>query len=467
MSGSEQPSRAELLALIETQARTIEQLQGEIVELKRRLGRNSGNSSQPPSADSPAVAPSRAARRRSARRPGKQPGAGGSALFQTGNPNEIVDHIPRACGGCGSSLTGTTPVGVVRRQVHDIPAAMTPTVVEHRLHKLRCGCGATTTAAAPAGVGAAAVYGPNLRALAVYLLVFQHIPVARTALLIADLTGARPSTGWISSVLATVADLLVDTEKLIKSLIVLAHVIHLDETSSNINGARWWLHVAGTDKLTAYHLHSSRGRAAVAEFDVLPVFGGTVVHDALSVYDSYHQARHALCGAHISRELVAAAEADPDQAWPQQALRALHGLNTAAHHARDEHQPAIPPQIADPLLGSWRHALRVGLAEHRRAPGRRQSKTRNLLERLRDRDDQVLLFARDLSVPFTNNQAERDLRPAKTQMKISGCHRSETTAKAWLRVRGYISTVAKHGDNILDALRDAITGKPWKPPLAC
>ena len=79
----------------------------------------------------------------------------------------------------------------------------------------------------------------------------------------------------------------------------------------------------------------------------------------------------------------------------------------------------------------------------------------------------MLLFARDLSVPFTNNQAERDVRPTKTQLKISGCHRSQTTARAWLRVRGYISTVRKHGDNVLDALRDAITGNPWKPPATC
>ena len=86
--------------------------------------------------------------------------------------------------------------------------------------------------------------------------------------------------------------------------------------------------------------------------------------------------------------------------------------------------------------------------------------------RLHDRDHQVLLFARDLSVPFTN-QAERDVRPTKTQLKISGCHRSETTAKAWLRIRAYISTVRKHGDNVLDALRDAITGNPWKPPATC
>ena len=156
-----------------------------------------------------------------------------------------------------------------------------------------------------------------------YLLVFQHVPVARTQALISDLTGARPSTGWISSASSTVADVLVDVEKLIKSLIVLAHVIHVDETTSNINGARWWLHVAGTDKLTAYHLHRSRGRAAVTEFDVLPEFRGTVVHDALSVYDAYHQARHALCCAHLVRELVAAAEADPDQVWPEQALRAV------------------------------------------------------------------------------------------------------------------------------------------------
>jgi transposase len=111
----------------------------------------------------------------------------------------------------------------------------------------------------------------------------------------------------------------------------------------------------------------------------------------------------------------------------------------------------------------WRHAV---LAEHRRVPGRKQSTTRNLLERLRDRDEQVLLFARDLPVPFSNNQAERDLRPTKTQMKISGCHRSADTARAWPRIRSYICTVRKHGADVLTALRDAITGTPWLPPYA-
>lgn len=470
MSGSGEPSREELVALVERQSRLIgeqaeriEALQVEVAELRRRLGRNSRNCSQPPSADGPTAPVPRLTRRRSGRRPGKQPGVGGAALLQVDDPDEVIDHIPDACAGCGADLADAVEAGVVRRQVHDIPT-ITPTVVEHRLHRRRCGCGHVTAAAAAPGITAPATYGPNLRALAAYLVVFQHIPVARAAQLIADLSGARPSTGWICGVLGQVADALVDVEKLIKTLITLAHVIHIDETSSNINGMRWWLHVASTEKLTAYHLHPSRGRAAVTEFAILPDYHGTVVHDALAVYDAYPAARHALCGAHLARELVAAAEAHPDQHWPEQALRALYGLNTAAHHARDQHQSTIPPQIVDPLLTCWRHAILVGLAEHHRVPGRKQSTTRNLLERLRDRDAQILLFARDLSVPFTNNQAERDVRPTKTQMKISSCHRSEATARSWLRIRSYISTIRKHGHNVLTGLRDAITGNPWTPP---
>jgi len=463
VSGSE-PSREELLALIEAQARQIEVLTARVAELECRLGRNSRNSSQPPSADGPA-APARSTRRRSGRKPGKQPGTGGATLGLVADPDEIVDHVAEACGGCGAELAEAPQVGVVRRQVHDIPR-IAPRVVEHRLHRRRCGCGQVTGAVAPAGVNAPASYGPNLRALAAYLVVYQHLPIARAAQLIADVTGARPSTGWVSSVLPALAALLADVTKLIKSLIVLAHVIHVDETSSNVNGGRWWLHVACTDTLTAYYLHTSRGRAAVAEFDILPAFGGTVVHDALSVYDAYPAARHALCGAHLARELTAAAEAHPDQDWPAQALRALYGLNTAAHAARGQGRHHIPPEIADPLLTSWRHAILVGLAEHPRTAGRRQSKTRNLLQRLRDRDEQVLLFARDLSVPFTNNQAERDLRPTKTQLKISGCHRSADTAQAWLTIRGYISTARKHGADVLYALRDAISGNPWSPTHA-
>jgi hypothetical protein len=338
-------------------------------------------------------------------------------------------------------------------------------VTEHRLHRRQCPCGTTTTAPAPDGVDGTAVYGPGLRALAVYLLVYQHVPVARTAELIADLTGAAVSTGWVCSTLTRAADVLVDVEAMTKTLITLASIGHFDETSLNVNGSKWWLHVASTQTMTAYHLHPSRGRAAVDEFGVLPAFTGTAVHDALSVYDgeTYLRARHALCGAHIARELAAAAETHPDQAWPRAALDALHALNTAAHEARTAGKTQIPRRQRKRLIGNWHQSILCGLADHPELPGRKQSKTRNLLIRLHDRDEQVLRFARDLTVPFTNNQAERDLRPVKTQMKISGCARSEHQARAWLRVRGYISTARKNHINTITALRDAITGDPYTP----
>jgi transposase len=466
-------SREELLALIAARAETIESLtarldalEAENAELKRRLAQNSRNSSKPPSSDGPEhTPPPRSLRRKTGRNPGKQPGAQGFSLKLVDDPDVIVDHVPDCCRGCGNNgLDRAASVGVVRRQVTDVPA-VSVTVTEHRLYQCRCACGMVTTADAPAGVAdAPASYGSGLRAWVVYLLVFQHVPVARVVELVTDLTGAQPSAGWVCQVLRQTADALAEVEKTIRVLLTAAHILHVDETGTKITGARWWLHVASTDKLTTYHVDKSRGRSAITALGVLDDFDGIAVHDAWAAYDRYN-CTHALCGAHIARELIAAGETHPGQYWPDQALDALFGLNTAAEDARDRGDPAIPSRAADPLLRSWRHAIAVGLSEHPHRPGRKQSKTRNLLTRLRDREDQVLRFAHDLTVPFTNNQAERDLRPSKTQIKISGTHRSEASGKAWARIRGFVSTARKHGITAYDAIRSAVTGNPWTPPL--
>lgn len=477
VAGLEELSREELLAVVSAQAVVVEQqaaqladhaarieaLTAQVADLTRRLGQNSGNSSLPPSSDR-FVKPDRDRRKPTTRKPGKQPGAPGSTLELVPDPDEVVDHVPAACHDCGSDLAEAVPAGTVVRQVRDVPLVKV-TITEHRIHKRACGCGAVTSAAAPTGVDGPAVYGPNLRAIAVYLVVFQHVPVQRAAALIADLTGATPSTGWVTACVARTAAALGEVEKLIKTLLVAAVVIGVDETTLNIAGTKQWLHVARTEKLTAYHLHTSRGRNAVTEFGVLPGYTGTIVRDALSVYDIY-PATHALCGAHLIRELTAVAEAHPDQIWPRQARSALADLADAARAARDQGLTQIPPEHAAEHLRLFRHAVLVGLAEHRRAEGRKQTKARNLLERLRDREPEILRFTDDLAVPFTNNGSERDLRPVKTQVKISGCHRATTGAQAWLRIRGYISTVGKHGDDVLTALHDAITGNPWQPESA-
>jgi transposase len=208
-----EPSREELLALvaaqarvIEEQARRIERLEALVVELQRRLGQNSRNSSKPPSSDGPAK-PARRSQPGKGRSPGKQPGAAGSSLARNPDPDLVVDHVPLSCRGCGLDLATAAEMGVVVRQVIDIPEVSASTT-EYRMHKRRCACGTVTTAAAPAAATGPVVYGPNLRALAVYLLVFQHVPVERTAMLLADVCGAAVSTGWVCRTLAQTSDAL-------------------------------------------------------------------------------------------------------------------------------------------------------------------------------------------------------------------------------------------------------------------
>ena len=189
MAGVEQLSREQLLVVvaaqgrvIEEQAARIEELGARVAELARRLGQNSGNSSLPPSSDRFAK-PAQQRRRPSSRKPGKQPGAPGSALELLADPDEVIDHLPAECAGCGGGLEGAEAAGVIVRQVRDVPLVRVR-VIEHRLHKRACDCGAVSTAAAPAGVDAPVCYGPNLRTIAVYLVVFQHVPVERAARLI-------------------------------------------------------------------------------------------------------------------------------------------------------------------------------------------------------------------------------------------------------------------------------------------
>ena len=150
--------------------------------------------------------------------------------------------------------------------------------------------------------------------------------------------------------------------------------------------------------------------------------------------------------------------------WPAQVRDALRDLIHQANLARARGLAAIPDEIAAPLIHAFRHGVLAGLSELPRRQGRGQLKHRALLEDLRDRhDDSAVRY--DLRIPPTSNDAERDLRPAKTQQKISGPLRSEDTTRHRYAYRGYISTAGKHGADVLTALREALLGRPWMPPI--
>jgi transposase len=457
--------------------RAVEELRAEVAELRRRLGRNSRNSSMPPSADDlPGRRPPRRERRKggTGRKRGKQPGAPGAAMSWA-EPDEVVDHRPAgACDGCGADLAAAADLGVARSlQQLEVPL-MTARRIQHDLHQARCGCGKVHLAARPVGVPDAAVsIGPNLRALAVYLVVFQHVPIERCARLIADVTGAQVSAGFIHSTLAKAAGVVADVVKLIKTLITAAYVAGFDETTLRCGpaGTKKYVLAAVTESCSLFFL-GARTLGSFREFGILPAFGGVVVSDRYQNYfhDGWeHIAGHQACLAHLIRDFEDAAECWPEAIWPIQAQRALRGLIRAWHAAREQGQPEIPPGVRGPLIREFRHAVLAGCSDVPRIPGPKNSTAqhpgRDLLEFCRDRQGDVLRFCYDTRIWPTNNTSERGVRPLKTQQKISGRLTSEDVTQARLDIRSYIDTARKHGHNVMAVLRSAMTGTPWSPPV--
>ncbi|GAA1002225.1 hypothetical protein GCM10009555_107810 [Acrocarpospora macrocephala] len=483
MSGLEELSREELIALTralmaENAALKAEvaQLRERVAKLERLVSRNSGNSGMPPSADDlpgRKKPKDRTAGSTGRRRPGKQPGAEGKALAWSDDiaDGAIINHYPQGPCGCGADLALAADLGVTAaHQQIEIPLVVARRV-QHNLHTLACRCGAVHTAPRPAGVNAAPVsLGVNLQAWCVYLLVVHAIPVHRCAELVASLTGATPSPGFVHGLIGRAAAAVAAANARIRMLLTLAYVVSCDETPVRVGPKKTgkYLLVACTELLTWYML-GGRDLATFKRF-VLAEVTGVVVHDRYQNYDAADLGTrdHQLCVAHLIRDLEDCAETYPEARWPRQLQMALRGLIHAANLAREQGGDAIAAGTLAMFTKMFRGGVAVGLSEVKRVPGPAKTVTqpvgRVLLEVLRDRADDVLRFAHDLRIPPTNNQAERDLRPAKTQQKISGRLRSERHARHRYAIRGYLSTAMKHGLDVMTVLRDALLGRLWMPP---
>lgn len=467
------PSIVELLerlvalekAVAERDAR-IAVLEAENAELRRRLGQSPRNSNMPPSAqglDKPAP---KSLRGRSGRRPGGQDGHPGRTLRQVDAPDETVVHEPAACGGCGSGLTGAALAVVIRRQVFEIPP-VAARVTEHRLNTRRCSCGALTCAQAPAGVEAPVQYGPRLAAIVVYLLVAQFGAQKRVAKAVGDLFGVPISQGSVAALTARAAVRLEgDFLAAVRAALTAAPLVHFDETGFRVAGKLHWVHSASTDKYSLLHVHPKRGRDAIDAGGVLPAFTGIAVHDAWAPYDCYPQASHALCCAHLLRELIAAQEFDPAATWATQGIDALLTLKKAADAAADAGLDHINPDILATGVASFRHAALVGIKDHTGQNTAIGKKLAALARRMRERIDDYLRFAHDpRHCPFDNNAAEREVRMVKIRQKISGAMRTLTGAEHFCHLRSYLATATKHGINLYDALVQLTSGQPWIPAI--
>jgi transposase len=294
--------------------------------------------------------------------------------------------------------------------------------------------------------------------------------VDRAAQLLADVLGTPVSTGTMAAVLAEGAAGLEGFGQVVREQLAAAEVAHLDETGARVAGRLQWVHSASTRLLSLFTVHAKRGKVAMDAAGVLPGLHGVAVHDGWSPYWRY-QVTHALCGAHLLRELDAIAE-EPGQGWAAGMAELLADAKTAADRARAAGAEQVDQRLRERLHARYQRLLADGQAANpppRPRPGQRQRgrlrrcPAANLLGRLDTHQVEVLRFLDDLRVPFDNNQAERDLRMVKLQQKISGCWRTLDGAQAFLTLRSYVSTARKHQVNPLHALRQLFQGNPWLP----
>ena len=434
-------------------------LRARIVELERRLGLDSSNSGKPPSSDGLAKKPPRvrSLRERSGRKSGGQTGHPGATRQPSPTPDEVVDHYPPACADCGEALSPAAAVGHAARQVIDLPPPPPPVVTEHRAHACQCpACGTTTRAAFPAGVNAPVQYGPRLAAIVVYLRNAQHLPEKRLAALMTLLFAVRLSGATIARLSHACAQRFTGFADAVQALVAAAAVKHLDETGFRIDGKLHWLHVASTKLLTCYRI-AARG-------SMLAGLAGIVVHDHWKPYYTLSGVLHALCNAHHLRELKALVEIE-GEAWAASMQRLLRRACHATNLAR-EHGVPLDPVLLALINRRYNAILAAGLAFHEAQPSlaaagkpRRGPPPRrighNLALRFLTRRSDVLRFLTDPGVPFTNNEAERDVRMMKLQQKISGSFRSLAGAKDFAIIRTLLATAQKQRWNLLDTLSES------------
>lgn len=467
-----------LLVRVEALEAENQQLRAENQRLRAELAKNSGNSSKPPSRD-PAAERSRQAEARRAkrsrdgkvRRPGKQPGGEGTTLSMVENPDEIVVHAPQVCAGCGGSLVDAEITATVRRQVVDLPV-VTPTVTEHQAQTRRCGCCQTTTAAPfPDKVRAPVSYGPRVKAVVVYLLARQHIPIDRAREAMADLFGLNVSTGTIDACYAEAGRRLTGFIVALVALLRTLPVLHADETTDRIGTVTCWMHVVSTASFTLIHASATRGLEAVRTAGVLIGYRGVIVHDRLALYWKLTAARHGICSAHLLRDLAQAATVATQKTWSEGLAALLVDINTACDDARARGLKTLAPAARNAFTGRYDTLVAAALAANPDPPAGRkrdalQRQSYNLAIAFATHKKPILAFMNNLAVGMTNNQAERDLRPVKLHRKISSCFKSQAGAERFAHVRSYLSTTRKNNVAALEALTDLFTGNPWMPPAA-
>lgn len=385
------------------------------------------------------------------------------------DPDEIIICDPGCCGSCGADVSGAPVLGVQRRQVVEVPPPLAPRVTEYQILTRACpGCGSRASGTAPGCAPARVQYGPRVLARAAELVCAHYLPVARAAHLMRSMLGVGVSTGFVATIRHRAAQLLESTFlPRVRELLRGVGVLHVDETPGRAAGGLEYVHVAATPFLTAMHT-GGRSAADIDAGAILPGYTGTIVRDGYAGYTHLIDAHHAWCGAHLLRDLRAIHTADPEtQLWAAAMATTLTEANTAAAAARAAGQTTLDPQTLATIRNRYRGATALGITTNSARAGPLAADALTLAQRFRTHEDMILRFVVDLAVPFTNNQAERDVRPVKVQQRTSGgAWRTLQGLTDFAIVQSYLSTATKWGLDHYDILYQLFTTGAWLPPAA-
>jgi transposase len=417
---------AEAYRLIVELTAQVERLSARVEDLERQARRDSSTSSRPPSSDSPykKKGADRSLRDRGKRRPGRQPGEPGTAMNLVDDPDERFEFPPAACCGCGVGLAGAPVLAQRRHQVTDIAPAPAPRVTEYVAQAKECpGCGTVTEGELPAHVRARASFGPETCAQAANLTTGHYIPVYRSTLLLCQLAGIAVSTGWMAGIRGRAAALVEASgfTARVRELLKTAPAVHADETPARAAGGTRYVHLACTRYLTCLHT-GDRSAGAIDAGGVLPGYSGVIVRDGYAGYGHLTGALHAWCGVHLLRDLKGLYDFEPSQQqWASQMAALLIEARDAASAARRAGQSVLDAEALDDLVTRYRELAAAGLAANLYRRTATAKDARRIARRFLSFEDLILRFATrpDLDI-FTNNEAERTIRPVKVQQRSSG-----------------------------------------------
>ena len=442
----------------------IASLNQTIKELKEQLNKNSKNSSKPPSSDGlkkPAVNKNKSLRESSGKKLGAQEGHDGVHLSVTSDPDHIENHMHSDCTGCPHRAECLSKA-CIKETRHEIDTVVTVDVTAHNAIEVReCPLhGGVKTGSFPENIKATVQYGKNLQAMVVAFNTVGAVSINRTHEILSSVFNIPLATGTIKNMVTRCAESLKDTYERIRLKMTILGLVHCDETGSRVDGKTCWVHVASDQDYTYLTISQKRGQIGMDAADVLPHVRGIIVHDCWGSYWKYQDVTHAICCAHLLRELNGVIENHPEQTWAVRFKKLLLDMKKVRDKALLSEEDEVSYYHRHKFDKEYDAIIKTAYEENplpetpaKKRGRKKKSKVLNLICRLDNYKESVCLFLKNLCVPFDNNQAERDLRMVKVKTKVSGCFRSEEGAQEYLTIMSYVGSARKHGINAFTAIR--------------